>query len=117
MRKIFKQSKWHYRNNLTRKNKTKKVNKHPSLVVGEKDNAFINIGLTHSEKRGHHKNIEIHDPINFRNKSYLRDDVKETDKKYMKEILITYRISKKDISKIMKIISKYEKKPPSGGSH
>ena len=50
MRKIFKQSKRHYRNNLTRKNKTKKVNKHPSLVVGEKGNAFINIGLTHSKK-------------------------------------------------------------------
>lgn len=111
MKNIFKQNKRHYRNNLARANKSKKVKKHPSLVVGEKDNTFINIGLTHSDKRGHHKNIEIHDPTNFSKKSYLRDDVKETDKKYMKELLRNYRISKKDIDKILKIISKYEKSP------
>ena len=45
----------------------KNVGKHPSLIVGESNDKtkFINIGLTHSKKRGHHVNVEIYDPNDY----------------------------------------------------
>lgn len=115
MKRYYSKNKRHYRKNYSRNNKN--IRSHPSLVVGENDNKFINIGLTHSPKRGHHKNIRIHNPLNFNEISYLRNDVSETDKDKLKIILSEYKIHHDDYEKILEIISKYEKKPPLGGSH
>lgn len=40
----------------------KKRAKHPKLIVDKKGDEYGFMGLTESPKRGHHKNIEIHNP-------------------------------------------------------
>ena len=85
-----------------------KNGKHPSIVVGEEDNKYANLGLTHSKKRGHHKNIELSRNPNKNDSqiSYVRDDLRLDDMKYLQEILNYRKLPKKDIDKIMKIINK-----------
>ncbi|MBE6143858.1 MAG: hypothetical protein E7177_07760 [Erysipelotrichaceae bacterium] len=108
----YKSIPWHFRNNKNRKKGKKNKGKHPSLVVGvTADNEnYINIGLTHQKKRGHHNNIQISNPQNWKEKSYLRDDVREDPKRLMDEILIGYNLNPKDIKKVHKLIEKYKKK-------
>ena len=103
----FKELPWHFRNNKKRKQKKNKGH-HPSLVIGEsKDKSkFVNIGLTSSKKRGHHKNIEIFNPEDWRKKSYLRDDISEHPKEQMKEILYDYQLNPQDVEKVIKLIEK-----------
>ena len=61
---------------------------------------FYNIGITHSKKRGHHKNLEIKDPTNWNKPSYVRDDLQIDDKDLLKEILRDYKLHPKDYKKI-----------------
>lgn len=60
--------------------------------------------------RGHHKNIEIRDPIKWKNVSYIRDDIKTDDISKLKNILKEYKLLPKDVDKILNIIYKYKKK-------
>lgn len=110
--KYYNSKKWHFRNNEKRKKADSNKGKHPSLIIGESDkgNQFLNIGLTSSKKRGHHNNISISDPQNWKNKSYLRDDIKLHDKNDLKQILYDYKLNPHDIDKVMKMIDKYKKK-------
>ena len=107
----YKKLPWHFRDNENR-NKGKNKGKHPSLVFGEtKDGTkYVNIGLTSSSKRGHHKNIEISNPQNWKEKSYLRDDIKEDPKTKMQKILHDYNLNPKDTNKVLKLIDKYKKR-------
>ena len=59
---------WHFRDNKKRKKGKKNNGKHPSLIVGKSNDnkKYINIGLTHEQYRGHHKNIEIKDPTDWK---------------------------------------------------
>ena len=104
----MKKIKWHFRNNEKRKVGCTNKGKHPSLIVGETDDgtAFVNIGLTKSSKRGHHKNIKIHNPQNWKENSYLRDDVRLDSKEYLSEVLKDYKLCPEDIDKIWMIIKK-----------
>ena len=99
---------WHFRNNKKRKIGSSNRGNHPSLIVGETDDgkSFVNLGLTKSPKRGHHANIKIHNPQNWNNTSYLRNDIREDEKKYLSEILRDYRLCPEDIDAIWKIIKK-----------
>ena len=99
---------WHFRNNRRRKKGIKNKGMHPSLIVGETTDgkSFINIGLTKSPKRGHHKNIAIHNPQNWNEISYLRDDIRIDSKEYLSEILKDYKLCPDDIDKIWEIINK-----------
>ncbi len=99
---------WHFRKNTKRKIGKKNSGSHPSLVVGETDDgsAYYNIGLTKSSKRGHHKNIKIHNPQNWKEESYLRDDLKVDSKEYLSKILKDYKLCPEDIEKIWMIINK-----------
>jgi len=99
---------WHFRDNTKRK-EGKNKGKHPSLVVGENKNTYANLGLTHSQKRGHHKNIELEKNPNPKDKkkSFVRNDLQYDDKKYLKTVFKDYKkLSDKDIEKISKIINK-----------
>ena len=109
---FFKSNKWHFRNNISRKNGNKSNGKHPSLIVGITDDKkkYINLGLTHSDKRGHHKNVEIHDPVNWSKKSYIRNDLQEDDVYKLKTVLNEYKLNPQDVNKILKIIEKHKKK-------
>ena len=68
---------WHFRKNVKRKIGSKSNGGHPSLVIGETDDgkSFVNIGLTKSKKRGHHKNIPIHNPQNWSSKAGIHQDL------------------------------------------
>ena len=104
MRKV----KWHFRNNTQRKKGSTGKGRHPSLIVGETDDGkgFVNIGLTKSPKRGHHKNVKIHNPQNWSEDSYLRDDIRIDSKEYLSEVLRDYNLCPEDIDKIWQIINK-----------
>ena len=99
---------WHFRRNIKRKVSNKNSGSHPSLIVGETDdgNSYYNIGLTKSPKRGHHKNIKIHNPQNWEKDSFLRDDIRTDSKEYLSEILKDYELCPDDIDKIWSIINK-----------
>ena len=100
--------KWHFRKNSKRKHGSKNSGSHPVLVVGEtKDGkAYFNIGLTKSKKRGHHNNIKIHNPQNWNEESFLRDDMSVDSKEYLSKVLEDYKLCPEDIDKIWKIIKK-----------
>ena len=115
MKKFYDKSIWHYRKNYCRKHGKKAY--HPSLIVGETKKDYINIGLTNQKMRGHHRNITIHNPTNFKEKSYLRDDILSHPKRKFSGILKNCFIHKDDYSKIDKIISKNKKRRQLGGSH
>ena len=66
----------------------------------------MNIGLTKSPKRGHHKNVKIHNPQDWSRDSYLRDDVRIDSKEYFSEVLKDYKLCPADIDKIRAIINK-----------
>ena len=55
-------------------------------MIGESDDGskYINLGLTNSKKRGHHSNIKIHNPQDWAKTSYIRDDISEDPKEYLK---------------------------------
>lgn len=103
----FPTKKWEFRENENRKQNGK--GSHPALVVGEKNKKFANLGLTHSPNRGHHKNIKLTKNPNPTDKkeSFIRDDLKYDDKKYLRKVLKNYtELSEEDIDKICKIIKK-----------
>lgn len=104
----MKKIKWHFRNNTKRRIGNKNKGKHPSLVVAETDDgkSYLNIGLTKSAKRGHHKNIVIHNPQNWSEISYLRDDIELDSKEFLREVLKDYKLCPDDIEKILEIINK-----------
>ena len=104
----MKKVKWHFRKNRKRKLGTHKIGSHPALAVGETDDgtSYYNIGLTKSKKRGHHKNISIHDPQNWSEESFLRDDLSIDSKEYLFEVLKDYKLCPEDIDKIWSIINK-----------
>ena len=104
----MKNLKWHFRKNTKRKISHKKGGSHPSLVIGESEDgtSYYNIGLTHAKRRGHHNNIEIHDPKDWSKTSFVRDDIQVDSKEYLKVVLNSYKLNPKDIDKIWKIIKK-----------
>ena len=99
---------WHFRRNMKRKHGSRKAGSHPSLVIGETDDgsSFYNLGLTKSKKRGHHNNIPIHNPKNWEETSYLRDDLQIDSKDRLSVVLKDYNLNPNDIEKIWKIIKK-----------
>ena len=104
----MKEIKWHFRKNKKRKVGKTNSGKHPSLVIGETDDgqSFVNLGLTRSKKRGHHKNLEIHDPTDWNKTSYLRDDIQVDSKEYLSKVLKGYNLCPDDIEKIWNFINK-----------
>ena len=86
--------KWHIR--------FSKKRRHPVIIFAESDDGmyYFNLGLTHSQYRGHHKNLSIHDPVNWNNISFVRDDMSIDEKKFLEEILNDYKLHPDDYKKI-----------------
>ncbi len=99
--------KWHFRFNKARKGRKKK-SPHPSLIFGKTDDGkkFINAGITHSPRRGHHKNVEIHDPADWSKTSYLRDDVSAHNISNFGPVEKGMRIHPDDRAKIRKAVKR-----------
>lgn len=106
--RILDEKAWHFRNNSKRRNSSQQRGKHPSLIVGVSlDGKYmLNIGITHSKKRGRHKNIEIRNPQNWSKTSYLRTDIGLHPKECLREILLNYNLNPNDIKKVETIIKK-----------
>lgn len=104
----MKHIKWHFRKNKKRKLGNSNKGGHPALVVGESDDgkSLVNIGLSSSPKRGHHKNVQIHNPQDWSKTSYLRDDIRQDSKEFLSVILKDYKLCPDDINKIWEIIKK-----------
>ena len=104
----IKEIKWHFRNSKIRK-EGKNKGKHPALIFAKtNDNKkYYNIGLTHSDKRGHHHNIEIYNPENWKNKSYLRNDISDDDIHQFEKVLKNFKVNPKDKTKIQTLINKF----------
>ena len=101
----MKKTNWHFRKNRKRKMGSKKISGHPALVVGETDDgsSYYNIDLTKNKKRGYHKNVSIHNPQNWEEESFLRDDISLDPKEYLNIVLKDYKLCPEDINKIWDI--------------
>lgn len=91
--------------------KTKK-GKHPKLIVDENKTEFGFMGLTESNKRGHHKNIELlKNPEKGNTKpAFIRKELRYDSKDNFSEILESYHLTEKDKENILNYLKKLKKK-------
>ena len=91
--------------------KSKKA-RHPKLIVEQEENTVGFMGLTESEKRGHHKNIELdkNPEQGNTNKAYIRKEVRYADLGEFGEILQNYNLSESDKAKVIKYLEKLKNK-------
>lgn len=100
---------WTIRENKARKKGKEDKGSHPALAVGKNGKAIANIGITHKDKRGHHKNIPLSQNPNPKDKkqAYLRNDLQYDDEKHLRQLLTGYRkLTPKDQQKVLEIINK-----------
>lgn len=86
--------------------------KHPKLIVEEIDNEYSFMGLTKSEKSGHHKNIalEKNPKKGDKRKAYLRKELRHDKTSNFGDILENYNLSEVDKEKVIEYIKKIKKK-------
>lgn len=72
--------------------------RHPKLIVDETTNEYGFMGLTHSSKRGNHKNIALkQNPQKGQSKqSYIRKELRYDSKQNFGEVLKNYELSEED---------------------
>ena len=94
---------------IKKRRNIKNKGKHPSLIFGKTDDnlKYYNIGLTHSNKRGHHFNVKISDPSNWNKSSYLRNDVRIDDINQFEDVLMNFKVNPKDKKKVQEIIDSF----------
>lgn len=70
------------------------------------------MGLTSSSKSGHHKNYEMkkNPQKDKTNKSYLRKDIRYSNKIEFSDILDDYHLSKEDKKFVIDFVNKHKKK-------
>lgn len=98
-----------------RRYKKKEGNKnvrHPKLIIDETSSKYGYMGLTSSQKTGHHKNYEMHKnpQRGNKNKSYLRKSINYDLKEKFSKILDDYHLSEEDKQYIIDYINKHKKK-------
>lgn len=94
-----------------KKKQGKKFVRHPKLIVDSKDNQYGYLGLTESDKDGHHSNFKIKNPQKGKcGDSYLRKRIEYDYKRMFSEILDDYNLSKKDKEHIINYLNKHKKK-------
>lgn len=86
--------------------------KHPKLIVDSNNKQYGYMGLTSSDKRGHHKNYEMkHNPQKGKtSKSYLRKDIRYSNKKDFENVLRNYHLSEEDRKFVIDYVNKHKKK-------
>ena len=85
-----------------RKLRKKKNGKHPSIVFAISDDGkyYYNLGITKSPRRGHHHNLEIHNPQNWDELSYVRNDLSVDEVELLDIVLKDYSLHPDDYKKI-----------------
>ncbi len=91
---------------------TKKRAKHPKLIVEEKENEYGYMGLTESEKHGHHSNIPLDEnPQKGRkDKAYIHTDLRHAPIDDFSGPLENYKLSSKDKKKVVEWLKQHKKK-------
>ncbi|MBO5020899.1 MAG: hypothetical protein J6K61_03875 [Clostridia bacterium] len=86
--------------------------RHPKVIMSKHDGTFDFIGLTESNKRGHHKNIPLtkNPEKGNLNPAYFRDEVRNLPIDRFLEPLKNYKLSKKDEEQAWAIYYKRKKK-------
>ena len=86
--------------------------KHPKLIVDEKKDNYGFMGLTESQKRGHHRNLELKkNPQKGKTKTaYLRDEVRYDNKQNFGKILEDYNLSNEDKKAVLEYLKRRKKK-------
>ncbi len=86
--------------------------KHPKLIVDEKKDNYGFMGLTESQKRGHHRNLELKkNPQKGKTKTaYLRDEVRYDNKQNFGKILEDYNLSNEDKKAVLQYLKRRKKK-------
>ncbi len=84
--------------NFRKYKKTERGKHHPKLIVDETPDKYGFMGLTHSPKRGNHKNIELkHNPQKEKEgKAYIRKELRYDSKQNFSAVLKKYKISEED---------------------
>ena len=89
----------------------KKKAKHPKLIVDKKGSQVGFMGLTESDKRGHHRNIQIKNPQKGKTGcSYIRNELRYDDSKYFGKPLPDYKLHDSDHDKIINAVNKHKNK-------
>ena len=91
---------------------TKKRAKHPKLIVEEKGNIFGFMGLTESEKHGHHRNIPLskNPKKGDTRKAYIHTDLRYGPSKDFEGPLEDYKLDSRDKLSILEWLKKKCKK-------
>jgi len=86
--------------------------KHPKLIVDEKKDNYGFMGLTESQKRGHHRNLELKkNPQKGKTETaYLRDEVRYDNKQNFGKILEDYNLSNEDKKAVLQFLKRRKKK-------
>ena len=85
--------------------KTKKA-RHPKLIVGRSGDTYSHMGLTSSKRKGHHGNMEIVNPENWSQKSWLRKEVRKNHVSEFGEHLPNYKLHPDDKKKVLDFLAK-----------
>ena len=85
--------------------KTKKA-RHPKLIVGRSGDTYSHMGLTEAKKSGHHKNIAIKNPENWKEESRLRKEVRKDNSFAFGEHLPNYKLHPDDKKQVLEFLAK-----------
>lgn len=86
--------------------------RHPKLIVSDTGSNFGFMGLTESERKGHHRNIPLsrNPKKNDKRPAYLRKEIRFDNKDNFSEILDNYNLSVKDKKYIIEFVKTHKKR-------
>ena len=90
----------------------KKKARHPKLIIEVTDDEYIFMGLTESEKKGRHKNIELipNPKAGDTRRAFVRKELRVDSQKQFSEILSQYELSEDSLNKIANYLENKNKK-------
>lgn len=86
---------------------------HPHYIVGETEDKYASLGITHSKKNGNHYNHLLNNNPNKKDKekSYMKKNIEISDKKkYTNFRYRKYKLSNEDGSYVNDRISRFQNK-------
>ena len=98
----------HFRKNYSNNRTSTGIKNHIALIVGENEKEYAYNSLTHSDKSGHKKNMQLkkNPNLNDKRKAYIRKELNEDKKKNFSKKLKNYKLDSIDENEILNIIRK-----------
>ena len=90
----------------------KKKERHPQIIVGADRTSFESVGITHSKKQGHKRNILLrHNPnIMDERNAYIKKTIIKDFKFKFSKAFKNYKLSNEDIDELMKFLEQKKRK-------